>query len=83
MYVKCQIILITQGLRVCEMPDNTYNARSSFQIIVITQVFVYVKCQIILITQGLRVKCQIILITQGLRVCEMPDNTYNARSSCM
>ena len=21
MYVKCQIILITQGLRVCEMPD--------------------------------------------------------------
>ena len=45
MYVKCQIILITQGLRVCEMPDNskvitqglrvcempdnTYNARSS------------------------------------------------------
>ena len=44
MYVKCQIILITQGLRVCEMPDNTYN-----------KVFVYVKCQIILITQGLRV----------------------------
>ena len=43
MYVKCQIILITQGLRVCEMPDNTYNARSSC------------KCQIIVITQGLRV----------------------------
>ena len=66
-YVKCQIILITQGLRVCEMPDNTYNARSFDNTY---NVFVYVKCQII-------------LITQGLRVCEMPDNTYNARSSCM